>query len=111
MPFLFGFLAMTTGNPYAALGMVIVLAAIGLELVVQRRFARLAHLVLMGACVGVVALLVFLPLLGTSDVSARQQLANIANDTFLVPDLGDLAASSSPTYLPSITNWNGAVLE
>jgi len=111
VPFLFGFLAMTTGNPYAALGMVIVLAAIGLELVVQRRFARLAHLVLMGACVGVVALLVFLPLLGTSDVSARQQLANIANDTFLVPDLGDLAASSSPTYLPSITNWNGAVLE
>ena len=111
VPFLFGFLAMTTGNPYAALGMVIVLAAIALELLVQRRFARLGHLVLMGACVGVVALLVFLPLLGTSDVSARQQLAVIANDTFMVPDLGDLAAASSPTYLPSITNWNGAVLE
>ncbi|MFP5371140.1 MAG: hypothetical protein ACLGI3_10385 [Actinomycetes bacterium] len=111
VPFGFGFLAMTTGNPYAALGMVVVLAAIGVELLVQRRFARLGHLVLMGACVGVLALMVFLPLLGTSDVSARQQLADILNDTFFVPDLGDLAAASSPTYLPSITNWNGALLE
>jgi hypothetical protein len=111
VPFLFGFLAMTTGNPYAALGMVVVLGAIAVELLLQRQFGRLAHLTVMGACVGVVALLVFLPLLGTSSVSARQQLADIANDTFLVPDLGDLAGASSPTYLPSITNWNGALLE
>lgn len=111
VPFLFGFLAMTTGNPYAALGLVVVLGAIGVELLLQRRFTRLAHVTLMGACVGLVALLVFLPLLGTRSVSARQQLADIANDTFLVPDLGDLAAASSPTYLPSITNWNGALLE
>ncbi len=111
VPFLFGFLAMTTGNPYAALGLVVVLGGIGVELLLQRRFARLAHLTVMGACVGLVALLVFLPLLGTSSVSARQQLANLANDTFLVPDLGDLAGASSPTYLPSITNWNGALLE
>jgi hypothetical protein len=111
VPFLFGFLAMTTGNPYAALGLVAVLAAIGVELLLQRQFARLAHLTVMGACVGLVAPLVFLPLLSTSSVSARQQLANIANDTFLVPDLGDLAGASSPTYLPSILNWNGALLE
>ena len=111
VPFLFGFLAMTTGNPYAALGMVVVLGAIAVELLLQRQFGRLAHLTVMGACVGLVALLVFLPLLGTSSVSARQQLADIVNDTFLVPDLGDLAGASSPTYLPSITNWNGALLE
>ena len=43
----------------------------------------------MGACVGLVALLVFLPLLSTSSVSARQQLANIAN-----------APSSFPTSAP-----------
>jgi hypothetical protein len=88
-----------------------VTAAIGVELLVQRRFARLAHLSVMAACVGVVALLVFLPLLGSSSVSERQQLAGIVNDTFLVPGLGDLAASSSPTYLPAILNWNGARLE
>jgi hypothetical protein len=111
VPFLFGYLAMTTGNPYAALGLAVVTAAIAVELLVQRRYARLAHLLVMGACVGVVALLVFLPLLGTNPVSARHQLADIANDTFLVPDVGDLAASSSPTYLPAILNWNGALLE
>lgn len=111
VPFLFGCLAMTTGNPYASLGLVVLLTAIAVELVLHREFARLAHLVLTGACVGAVALLVFLPLLATSDVTSRQQLAEIANDTFLVPDLGDLVAASSPTYLPSISNWNGARLE
>jgi hypothetical protein len=111
VPFLFGYLAMTTGNPYAALGLAVVTAAIGVELLVRRRYARLAHLLVLGSCVGVVGLLVFLPLLGTNPVSARQQLAEIANDTFLVPDVSDLAASSSPTYLPAILNWNGALLE
>lgn len=111
IPFAFGYLAMTTGNPYAALGLAVVLAAIAVELAVQRRFAPLAHLVVMGACVGAVALLVFLPLLGTSEVTSRQQLAEIANDAFFVPDVGDLAAASSPTYLPSIVNWHGALLE
>ncbi len=111
VPFVFGYLAITTGNPYATLGLVIVLVAIAVELVLQREFARLAHLTVMGGCVGAVALLVFLPLLGASDVTSRQQLAQIANDTFFVPDLGDLAAASSPTYLPSILNWNGALLE
>lgn len=110
-PFLFGCLAMTTGSPYAALGLVVVLAGIAVELLLQRRFTRLAHLVVMGACVGAVALLVFLPLLGTNPVSARHTLATIANDTFLVPDAGDLVSASSPTYLPAILNWNGALLE
>jgi hypothetical protein len=56
-------------------------------------------------------LLVFLPLVGTNPVSARQTLAGVANGTFLVPDLGDLAASSAPTYLPSILSFNGQPLE
>jgi hypothetical protein len=111
VPFAFGFLAVTTGNPYATLGVIVVLTALSVELLLQRQWRRLANLVLVGTCVGTVALLVFLPLLGTSEVTSRQQLAEIANDTFLVPDLGDLAAASSPTYLPSIANWNGALLE
>ncbi|MGY2067509.1 YfhO family protein [Blastococcus sp. SYSU DS0619] len=111
VPFLAGALVMTTGNPYGALGMVVVLTALGVELLLRRRFTRLLHLVVMGACAGLVALPVYLPLLGAGDVSLRQDLAVLANDTFLVPDLGDLAAASSPTYLPSITNWGGALLE
>ena len=111
LPFVLGVLAMTTGNPYAALGLVIVLLGLAVELVVRREWGRLLHLVVMGSAVGVSALLVFLPLLATSGVSDRGQLARIQNDTFMVPDLGDLAASSAVTYLPSITNWNSQLLE
>lgn len=111
VPFAFGFLAMTAGNPYAPLGLMVVLAALGIELILRRDVGRLLLLTLMGACVGAVALMVFLPLLGASEVTTRQSLAAIANDTFLVPDLGDLAAGSSPTYLPSISNWGGERLE
>lgn len=111
VPFVFGFLAMTAGNPYAPLGLVVVLVAVGVELLVRGDRARLAMLTITGACVGAVALMVFLPLLGSSAVTSRQSLATIANDTFLVPDIGDLVAGSSPTYLPSISNWGGERLE
>ncbi|MGR6965889.1 hypothetical protein ACU610_15625 [Geodermatophilus sp. URMC 61] len=109
--FLFGALAMTTGNPYAALGMVIVLAGIAVELLMRRDWGRLGGLVVTGACVGGTAALVFLPLLETLPVTDREQTAMLANDTFLVPQLGDLLASSAPTYLPAILNWGGALLE
>ncbi|MGY1637717.1 hypothetical protein ACI78V_13815 [Geodermatophilus sp. SYSU D00742] len=111
VPFVFGYLAVTTGNPYGPLGLAVVVAALGLDLVLRRQWGRLAHLAVVGACVGTVALLVFLPLLGAGPVSSREELADVVNDTFLVPDLGDLVAASSPSYLPSITNWNGALLE
>jgi hypothetical protein len=111
VPFLFGYLAVTTGNPYGALGLLVVLVAITVELLRQRQVARVVHLTVLGACVGAVALLVFLPVLGAGPVSDRQQLATIANDGFLVPGLGDLVAGSSPTYLPAMLNWQGAVLE
>jgi hypothetical protein len=109
--FLIGALGMTTGNPYAALGMVIVLAGIAVELLVRRDWWRLGGLVLTGACVGATAALVFLPLLETLPVTDREQTAMLANDTFLVPQLGDVLASSAPTYLPAILNWGGALLE
>lgn len=60
---------------------------------------------------GVVALLVFFPLVGALGVTSRQQIAEISNNTFLVPHLGDLAAGSSPTYLPAISSWNNSLLE
>jgi hypothetical protein len=111
VPFFFGYLAMTTGYPYAALGLIVVLVAIAIELVIARDLSRLVHLVVMGGCVGAVAPLVFLPLLDALSVTSRQQLAEISNNTFLVPDLGDLAAGSSPTYLPSMSSWNDSLLQ
>lgn len=106
-----GALAMTTGNPYAALGMVVVLAGLAAELLVRHEWRRLGGLVLTGACVGATAALVFLPLVGTLPVTDREQTAMLANDTFLVPQLGDLLASSAPTYLPAILTFGGALLE
>src|SRR3954465_2459137 len=89
VPFLFGGLTITVGNPYGALGVLVVSVAIGVELLLQRRWARLASLAVMAGCVAALAAVVFLPLLGADSVSARQELADIANDTFLVPDVGD----------------------
>ncbi|SNS01830.1 hypothetical protein SAMN06893096_101381 [Geodermatophilus pulveris] len=109
--FALGTLAMTTGNPYAALGMIVVLAGIAAELAGRRDWRALGGLVLTGGCVGATAALVFLPLAATLPVTDRQQTAMLANDTFLVPQLGDLLASSAPTYLPAILNFGGALLE
>ncbi|SDL59460.1 4-amino-4-deoxy-L-arabinose transferase [Geodermatophilus siccatus] len=109
--FLLGALAMTTGNPYAALGMVVVLAGIAVELLVRRDWGRLVGVVVTGACVGATAALVFLPLVGTLPVTDREQTAMLANDTFLVPQLGDVLASSAPTYLPAILHFGGALIE
>ncbi len=109
--FLVGALAMTTGNPYAALGMVVVLAGIAVELLVRRDWGRLVGIVVTGACVGATAALVFLPLVGTLPVTDREQTAMLANDTFLVPQLGDVLASSAPTYLPAILHFGGALIE
>src|SRR5215470_874629 len=111
VPFGLGLLAIATGSPYAVLGVLIVLFGIAVELVVRRDFKVLTHLIVTGGCVAAASTLVFLPLLGSLPVTQRQDLAMLANDTFMVPDVGDLAASGSPTYLPSILNWNGAVLE
>jgi hypothetical protein len=111
VPFVIGALGMTTGNPYAALGMVVVLAGVAVELIVARAYGRLANLVLTGLCVGATAALVFLPLLGTLPVTDRQTIAGLANDSFMVPHLGDILASSAPTYLPPILNWGGALFE
>ncbi|MGY1701643.1 hypothetical protein [Geodermatophilus sp. SYSU D00766] len=109
VPVVFGALAMTTGSPYGACGVVVVLLGLAVELLVRRRTGRLVHLAVVGLCVGAVALPVYLPLLATNEVSWRSDLAGLANDTFLVPDLGDLAAGSSPSYLPSMTYWEGVL--
>jgi hypothetical protein len=109
VPVAFGALAMTTGSPYGACGVVVVLLGLGVDLVVRRGLGRLAHLAVVGACVGATGLPVYLPLLATNEVSWRSDLAGLENDTFLVPDLGDLAAASSPSYLPSITYWEGVL--
>ncbi len=111
VPFLIGVLAITTGNPYAALGMIVVLAGFTVEQIVRRQWRQLVHLLIMGACAGASCALMFLPLLGAMSVTNRETLAMIANNGFMVPHFSDLMASSAPTYLPPIVTFNNAVIE
>lgn len=107
--FLIGALTVSMGNPYAALGAVIVLAGIAVELLVGRQVRRLAVLVVTGACAGTAALVTYLPLFLSVDVTTRAGSTGISNDTFMQPQLGGLAAMSSPTYLPVIMTFGGPI--
>ncbi len=103
--FAFGGLAVTVGNPYAILGILVVLAALAADLVVRRRWSTLGRLVVLGASVGALAAVVYLPLVGTLGVTVRQAPEAVSNDGYMVPDLQDLAGMSSPSYLPSMLAW------
>ena len=107
-PFVLGFLTMTSGNPYGALGIIIVLLAIALELMVTRHWKRLVPLVILGAAVGLTAIVVFFPLPLSGAVTVRTS-SEISNDMFLVPGLGDIFAMSSPSYRPPIRTFFGII--
>ncbi|HVW42917.1 MAG TPA: hypothetical protein VHC18_16350 [Amycolatopsis sp.] len=111
VPFVFGVLAVTTGNPYAILGIAVVSVGICVELARQRKFRAIGGYVLIGVCVATACVVAFLPLQLALPVTNRQTLAMISNDMFLVPGLGDLLASSGPSYLPGLVTWNGNVQE
>ena len=57
----FGLMAMTSGNPYAALGLIFVLLALAVELLIKKSWSRLVLLILTGALVGATAWLIFGP--------------------------------------------------
>lgn len=107
LPFVFGALAITTGNPYAIFGILAVLIAIGLELLVFRHWKAFLQLFIVGACLGAVVLLVYLPLLESSAVLGRQPIPGAENTGYLRPQLGDLLAMSLPSYQPHFTAWLG----
>ena len=108
VPFLFGFLAMTAGNPYGAVAVILVSTAVGVELLLTRKPLRLISLFFVALAVGLTAVLVFFPLPLSSAVTVRQD-SIIANDMFLVPGIGDLTAMSTPNYRPPTTNFFGII--
>lgn len=103
--FAFGALAITVGNPYAVLGVIVVLVTLATDLAIRREWFVLGRLVVLGASVGAVGALVYLPLVGTLGVTDRQASAPVSNDGYMVPDLQDLMGMSSPSYLPSMNAW------
>ncbi|WP_086820883.1 hypothetical protein [Allokutzneria sp. NRRL B-24872] len=101
-PFLFGALCVTVGNPYGLLGVGLVLLVLMIEFRARKVIVRLFAL---GATVGGVALLVFLPLLGNSGVSWRNS-KELFNNAQLVPALQDYLSASLPSYVPGIHSFS-----
>lgn len=103
---LFGFLGMTVGSPYGALGIVVILLGVAVELLVRKNWRGLIKVVVTGGLVGMSSLVVFLPLLGSSSVTWRTD-SKLDNNGFLVPALSDLFGLSAPTYQAQLESWVG----
>jgi len=103
-PFLFGALAVTTGNPYGLLGVCAVLFALLAESWLSRDRAALLRLVLVGVLIALVVPLVYLPLLGNSAVTDRAG-QGFASTGMLMPSLSDFLNPSMPSHLPMITTF------
>lgn len=108
LPFFIGFLTMTAGNPYGALGVILVSAGMALELLLSRKRVQIVWLFFIALAVGLTAVLVFFPLPLSSEVTVRTE-SSIANDMFLVPGIGDLTALSAPNFRPAVTNFFGII--
>lgn len=100
-----GFLVMTNGSPYGAIALVVVLAGLAVESLLSRNAAGLRRLVLVGACIGTVAGVAYLPMALTAGVGWRGDGASFGSTGELAPDLSMLAATSSPSLLPRVDMW------
>ncbi|GAB2960331.1 hypothetical protein [Saccharothrix stipae] len=104
-PFLFGALAVTSGNPYGVLGVCVVLFALVVEAWLRRDRTVLVRLLVVGVLVGLLVPLVYLPLLGTSAVTIRAG-QGFASNGLLMPRLSDLLHLSVPSHLPLIRTFS-----
>ncbi|KRC54829.1 MULTISPECIES: hypothetical protein [unclassified Nocardioides] len=105
--FVVGALAITQGNPYGTLAVVIVGGGLVVEGLVTRNLPGVRRLVLTGGCVAALLPLVYLPLVRASELAARADGPMFGNNGKLRPELGDLLGMSSPTFVPSIISITG----
>ncbi|PRY46033.1 hypothetical protein CLV43_101297 [Umezawaea tangerina] len=101
-----GYLGMSVGSPYGALGIVVILLGVAVELLVRKNWPGLVRVVVTGAIVGMSTLVVYLPLLGSSAVTWRTD-SKLDNNGFLVPALSDLFGLSAPTFQAQLESWQG----
>ncbi len=98
--FLIGALAVTNGNPYGTLAVVLVGLAVFVEALAERDRRGALRVLAVGGCVAALLPLVYLPLLDTVGLSYRASQPLFGNTGELRPDVGGLFGLSSPTYLP-----------
>lgn len=97
IPFVAGYLAMTAGNPYGALGACLAVVGLAVEFGWTKRWAPVRRTLLGGIAVGLVAPLTYLPLVLTQSVTYRSD-SKIGNSGLMVPGLGDLLNASTPSF-------------
>ena len=97
VPFVAGYLAMTAGNPYGALGACLAVVGLAVEFAWAKRWAPVRRTLLGGIAVGLVAPLTYLPLVLTQSVTYRSD-STIGNSGLMVPGLGDLLNASTPSF-------------
>lgn len=105
VPFAAGYLALTAGNPYGALGACLAVVCLAVESGWLRRWAEVRRTVLGGVAVGLVAPLTYLPLVLTQRVTYRSG-ASLYNDGLMVPGLGDLLNASTPSFAAWVDAFN-----
>ena len=104
VPLIVGYLAITSGSPYGALGVIVVLAAVAFERLVLRDWRSVVRLGIVGASIGLAGAIVFLPLLGIQPIGYRTR-TGVENTGFLRPELGQLLNLSSPSYVAPVRSW------
>lgn len=105
--FLAGALAVTHGNPYGTLAVVVLGFGLLVEGVATRRWWGTARLAAVGVCVAAFLPLVYLPLMEAVDLAYRVEGPLVYNTGKLRPELGDLLGLSAPTFVPGITSVTG----
>jgi hypothetical protein len=100
--FVVGALAVTQGNPYGVLALVVIGLGLVVEGLVDGNRMGVLKLIGVGACAALLLPLVFLPLLQTSDLTVRALGPLIANSGRLQPVPGDFLQASNPTAVPPI---------
>jgi hypothetical protein len=105
--FVVGALAITQGNPYGVLALVVVGLALVVEGLLSGDRTGVLKLVGAGACAALLLPLVYLPLLDTSGLTVRSLGALVANTGKLQPKAGDFLQASNPTAVPPIIAITG----
>jgi hypothetical protein len=106
VPIAIGYLALTTGSPYGALGAAVALAAVAAERAAGRDWRGLARTALTSAIMWMSFAVVYLPLPLSAAVTNRPITAGVANAGTLTWDLTGLAAASAPIF-QGVTGWWG----
>lgn len=107
VPLVVAGLTTTSGSPYSVLGVLVVVAAVVIERLVNRELRAAIGAAVIGLAAGLMAAIVFLPLLGMQPVGTRQA-GGVYNTGQLVPALGQLLNMSTPTYVPRLYTFGPA---